>query len=80
MKNLAEFILIPKKAGNSADRVRPRLLWKNNVNEVYSPIAFLGEDRGYLWFGKADILTLHWTRKTLGLTRGETSPNSSPTR
>ena len=71
MKNLAEFILIPKKAGNSADRVRPRLLWKNNVNEVYSPIAFLGEDRGYLWFGKADILTLHWTRKTLGLTRGE---------
>ncbi len=71
MKNLAEFILVARRPGTEADQIRPRLLWKNSANEVYTAIAYLGDTREHMWFGKADILTLHWTKKHLGLSGGE---------
>ncbi len=71
MKNLAEFIIVAKNPGDSAEQIRKKLLWKVSVNEVYTVIAYLGDMRGYFWFGKSDILTLHWTKTFLRLSGGE---------
>lgn len=71
MKNLAEFILVAKAPGVTARRVRPYLRWKVAPGELYTAIAYLGETTEYFWFGKTDILTLHWVRKHLRLTGGE---------
>lgn len=71
MKNLAEFILVAKVPGISAEQVRRQLLWKVSANELYTVIAYLGDTPGYFWFGKSDILTLHWTKIFLRLSGGE---------
>ena len=67
MRNLTELILVARRPGLTPEKVRPHLRWKVAPGEVRNVIAYLGETPEYFWFGKSDILTLHWIRKHIGL-------------
>ena len=67
MRNLAELILVARRPGLTPEKVRQHLRWKVAPAEVRNVIAYLGETPEYFWFGKSDILTLHWIRKHIGL-------------
>ena len=67
MRNLAELILIARRPGLTPEKVRQHLRWKVAPAEVRNVIAYLGATPEYFWFGKSDILTLHWIRKHIGL-------------
>ena len=67
MRNLTELILVARRPGLTQEKVRPHLRWKVAPGEVRNVIAYLGETPEYVWFGKSDILTLHWIRKHIGL-------------
>ena len=67
MRNLTELILVVRRPGLTPEKVRPHLRWKVAPGEVRNVIAYLGETPEYFWFGKSDILTMHWIRKHIGL-------------